>query len=148
MKFLKYCNEDEKDELSTDFVGYCLGSSSLIEKFVEYITEEWNFNGSVQINYLHPVFDIIDNRRSQGISANTQRNFTTVEIYIFRGKRTLIRRKWLEWSEEVIVENLEAINAWAALEQLQQVIPYHFPTCTEALQKCKKELDSDVPLAS
>ena len=37
------------------------------------------------------------------------------------------------------------MNAWATLEELQQVIPYHFPRYTEVLQKCKKELNSDVP---
>ena len=37
------------------------------------------------------------------------------------------------------------MNAWATLEELQQVIPYHFPRSTEVLQKCKKELNSDVP---
>ena len=42
-------------------------------------------------------------------------------------------------------ENLEAVNAWATLEELQQVIPYHFPRYTEVLQKCQKELDSIVP---
>ena len=40
MKFLKYCNEDDEDDLSTDFVDYCLGSPSLITKFVEYTREE------------------------------------------------------------------------------------------------------------
>ena len=33
MKFLKYCNEDDEDDLSKDFVDYCLGSPSLITKF-------------------------------------------------------------------------------------------------------------------
>ena len=76
---------------------------------------------------------MIDNRKFQGKSANTQRNFTIAEIYICRGKRTLTRRKWIEWSEELTVENLEAVNAWATLEKLQQVIPYHFPRHTEVL---------------
>ena len=96
-------------------------------------------------NCLQAISDMIDNRKSQGISANTQRNFTIAEIYICRGKRTLTRRKWLEWSEELTVENLEAVNAWATLEEVQQVIPYHFRRYSEVLQKCKKGLDSDVP---
>ena len=125
MKFLKYCNEDDEDDFSTDFVNYCLGSPSLITKFVEYIREEWN--------YLQAISDMINYRKSQGISANTQRNITIAEIYICRGKRTCTRRKWIEWSEELTVENLEAVNAWATLEELQQVIPYHFPRYTEVL---------------
>ena len=145
MKFLKYCNEDDEDDLSTDFVDYCLASPSLITKFVEYIREEWKLSSSAQINYFKAISDMIDYHRSQGISANTQRNFTIAEIYICRGKRTLTRRKWIEWSEELTVENLEAVNAWATLEELQQVIPYHFPRYIEVLQKCKKELNSDVP---
>ena len=42
MKFLKYCNEDDEDDLSTDFVDYCVRSPSLNTKFVEYIRK----NGS------------------------------------------------------------------------------------------------------
>ena len=145
MKFLKYCNEDDEDDLSKDFVDYCLGLPSLITKFVEYIREEWKLSSSAQRNYLQAISDMIDYCKSQRISANTQRNFTIAEIYICRRKRTLTKRKWIEWSEELTVTNLEAVNAWATLEELQQVIPYHFPTYTEVLQKCKKELNSDVP---
>ena len=145
MKFLKYCNEDDEDDPSTDFVDYCLRLPSLITKFVEYIREEWKLSSSAQINYLQAIFDMIDYRKSQGISASTQRNFTIAEIYICRGKCTLTRRKCLEWSEELAVKDLEAVNAWATLEELQQVIPYHFPRYTEVLQKRKQELDSDMP---
>ena len=105
MKFLKYCNKDDEDDLSTDFVDYCVRSPSLNTKFVEYIREEWKLSSSAQINYLQEISDVIDYHKSQGISANTQRNFTIAEIYICRGKRTLTRRKWIEWSEELTVEN-------------------------------------------
>ena len=37
MKFLKYCCEDDDDELSEDFVDYSLGSPNLITKFIEHI---------------------------------------------------------------------------------------------------------------
>ena len=37
MKFLKYCCEDDDDELSEDFVDYCLRSRNLITKFIEHI---------------------------------------------------------------------------------------------------------------
>ena len=62
MKFLKHCNEDDKDDLSTDSVDYCLGSPSLITKFVEYIREEWKLSNSAQINYLQAIADVIDYR--------------------------------------------------------------------------------------
>ena len=52
MKFLKYCNEDDEDDLSTDFLDYCFGSPSLITKFVEYIREEWKLSSSAQVNNL------------------------------------------------------------------------------------------------
>ena len=89
MKFLKYCNEDDEDDLSTYFVDYCPGSPSFITKFVEYIREEWKFCSSAQINYLQAISDMIDYRKSQRISANTQRNFTIAEIYICRGNAHL-----------------------------------------------------------
>ena len=132
MTFLKYCNEDHEDELSTEFVDYCFGSSSLITKFVEYVREEWKLSSSAEINYLQAICDMTDYRRSQGLNRTS---LTIAEIYICRGKRTLTRRKWLEWSEELTVENLEAMSARATLDKLQQVIPYHFPRYTEVMQK-------------
>ena len=68
MKFLKYCNKDDEDELSTECVVYCLGSPSLITKFVEYVREEWKLSNSAQINYLQAIYDMIDYPKSQGIS--------------------------------------------------------------------------------
>lgn len=144
MKFLKYCSEDDEDDLSSDFVDYCLGSPSFITKFVEHIKEEWKLGSSAQISYLQAISDMIDYRKSQGVSAITQKNFTIAEIYICRGKRTLTKRKWSEWSEGLAIENLEAMNAWATLEELQQVIPHHSPRFTEVLEKCKRNLYLDI----
>ena len=146
MKFLKCCNGDDEDDPSADFVDYCLRSPSLITKFVEYIREEWKLSSSAKINYLQAISDMIDYRKSLGISANTQRNFTIAEIYICRGKRTLTRRKWLEWSEELTVENLEAANAWATLEEIQQVIPYHFQGTLKCCRNVRKSWIQMCPL--
>ena len=40
MKFLKYCSEDDEDEVWLDFVDYCIASSCLVSKFIEHSREE------------------------------------------------------------------------------------------------------------
>ena len=47
-----------------DFVGYCLGSPSLITKFGNYIREAWTLSSSAQINYLQAISDMIDYGKS------------------------------------------------------------------------------------
>ena len=59
-KFLKYCSEDDEDEVSRDFVDYCNGSPCLVSKFIEHSREEWSLTRSAQINYLQAIADMID----------------------------------------------------------------------------------------
>ena len=124
---LSIFHEDDEDNLSMDFVDFCLGSPSLITQFVEYIKEEWKLSSSAEVNYLQAISDMIDYRKSQGISANTQRNFTVAEFTSTEGNEHLHEESEANGrSEELTVENLEAVNAWATLEELQQVIPKCF----------------------
>ena len=46
MKFLKFCEYEEKDELSENFTDFCLGSPKLITDFVETLKNDWALGSS------------------------------------------------------------------------------------------------------
>ena len=139
MKFLKYCSEDYEDEVSRDFVDYCIGSPCLVSKFIEHSREEWSLTSSAQINYLQAIADMSDFRKLEGAAQSSARSFSLTEVCIHRGKRTLSKRKRYEWTKKLdIDDNLEAMNSWATLEELQRVVPFHYPRYNELLQRCKK----------
>ena len=138
MKFLKYCSEDDEDEVSRDFVDYCIGSPCLVSKFIEHSREEWSLTSSAQINYLQAIADMIDFRKFEGAAQSSARSFSLTEVCIHRGKRTLSKRKRYEWTKELDIDNLEAMNSWTMLEELQSVVPFHYPRYNELLQMCKK----------
>ena len=37
MKFLKFCSEDDDDQLTKEHVDYCIGSAALVCNFIEHI---------------------------------------------------------------------------------------------------------------
>ena len=106
MKFLKYCCEDDDDELSEDFVNYCLGSPNLITKFIEHIGNNWGLISSAQISYLQSIHDMMDFRKSQGVTDNVLRNFAVTEIYVSQGKRNVSKGEMAEWSRHLDIDNL------------------------------------------
>ena len=131
MKFLKYCCEDDDDELSEDFVDYCLGSPNL------FIGNNWGLSSSVQINYLQSIHDMMDFRKSQGVADNVLRNFAVTEVYVSRGKRNLSKRKMAEWSKHLDIDNLQETNSWATFAELQTVVPFHLPRYNDFPTLCK-----------
>ena len=89
MKFLKYCCEDDDDdELSEDFVDYCLESPNLITKFIEHIGNNWGLSSSAQISYLESIHGMMDFRKSQGVTDKVLCNFAVTEVYVFCGKKS------------------------------------------------------------
>eukprot|EP00112_Aurelia_sp_Birch-Aquarium-sp1_P021084 Seg5583.2 transcript_id=Seg5583.2/GoldUCD/mRNA.D3Y31 product="hypothetical protein" protein_id=Seg5583.2/GoldUCD/D3Y31 len=104
MKFLKHCSEDGEEELTEEHIDYCIGSAQDICKFIEHIGKEWVLGSSVQFGYLQAITDLIDFRKSNGLSATVLGNLAVSEVYINRGKRALARRKLTEWSKNLSVE--------------------------------------------
>ena len=139
MKFLKFCSEDndDDDKLSKCFVDYCLGSPNLITKFIEVIGNEWGLTSSAKINYLQSIQDMMDFRKSQGITDSVRRNFCITDVYITRGKRNLSKKKIAEWSRDLDINHLQEINSWATLAELQTVLPFHLPKYNDILSLCK-----------
>ncbi len=125
MKFLKFCNEDDEEELTEEHIDYCIGSAGLICNFIEHIGKEWGLGSSAQFGYLQAITDLIDFRKSSGLSTVVLGNLAISEVYINRGKRALARRKISEWSKNLSVEVLAANNQWATMDEMETVVPYH-----------------------
>ena len=89
MKFLKFCSEDDEEELTPEHIDYCIGSASLICNFIEHIGKEWGLGSSAQFAYLQAITDVIDFRKSCGLSNAVLGNLAISEVYINRGKRAL-----------------------------------------------------------
>ena len=84
---MKYCCEDDDDELSEDFFDYCLGSPNLLTKFIKHIGNNWGLSSSAQISYHQSIYDMMDFRKSQGVTDNVLRNFAATEVYVSHGKK-------------------------------------------------------------
>ena len=125
IKFLKFCTEDDSEELKNDFVDYCIGSPCLISKCIEHIGHEWEIGNSAQIHYLQSISELMDFMKARGVSWETLRTFSSAEVYIKRGKRTLTKRKILDWSQYLDIDTLNERNCWATLSELSKVVPFH-----------------------
>ena len=100
-------------------------------------TCEWGLGNSAQLGYLQAITDLIDFRKSSGLSATVLGNFAVSEVYINRGKRALAKRKITEWSKNLSIEVLAASNQWAMMDEMEQVIPFHLPRYKDVLTRCK-----------
>ena len=84
MKFLMEAlggNASERP-LSNEFVDCCLGSPTIIINFFETLVEDWKLSSSGALNYVKSISDMVDFRKSSGISDNTLRCFTVTEVYL------------------------------------------------------------------
>eukprot|EP00795_Rhopilema_esculentum_P009683 gene9683-17453_t len=133
MKFLKFCSEDDEDNLTEQHVDYSIGSAGLICSFIEHIGKEWGLGSSAQFGYLQAITDLIDFRKSSGLSATVLGNLAVSEVYINRGKKALAKRKISEWSKNLSIEVLSGCNQWATMEEMERVIPYHLPRYKDVL---------------
>eukprot|EP00795_Rhopilema_esculentum_P009819 gene9819-18392_t len=137
MKFLKFCSEDDEDNLTEQLVDYSIGSAGLICSFIEHIGKEWGLGSSAQFGYLQAITDLIDFRKSSGLSTTVLGNLAVSEVYINRGKKALAKRKIREWSKNLSIEVLSGCNQWATMEEMERVIPYHLPRYKDVLTNCK-----------
>ena len=117
MKFLKYCSEGD-EELTEERFDHYTGPAQDICKFIEHIGKELVLGSSAQLGYLQPITDLIDFRKSGGLSATVLGKLAVSEVYINRGRRALARRKLTERSENLSVEVFAATNHWATIDEV------------------------------
>lgn len=139
MKFLYFALGEPSTEVAVqeDYVDCCVGSPSVIIKFLKTITEEWELSSSGALNYLKSLKDLMDYRKSSGVTDNVLRTFTAAEVYIRRGKENLAKMKKLDYSRNLDLESLIAANSWASLEEMEKVIPFHTDQFRHITERCK-----------
>lgn len=138
MKFLMEAMGDNSSDLplSNAFIDCCLGSPTIIIKFFQTLEEEWKLTCSGALNYVKAICDMVDFRKSKGISDATLRCFTATEVYLRRGRENLSKRKRIECTRNLDLETLITRNSWATLEEMEEVIPYHINKFGAIIDKC------------
>lgn len=140
MKFLMASLPDAETEskVSEEYLDCCLGSPSIIISFLKKITNEWKVSSSAALNYMKAINDLMDFRKSNGVTDDVLRSFAVAEVYIRRGKENLAKKKKMEYSRNLDLEQLICRRSWATVQEMEQVIPYHTPKYKYVLQQCRK----------
>ena len=98
---------------------------------------EWELSHSGQLGYLNAIYDLMDYRKSTGVSSNILTNFSISDIYLKRAKKCISKQIKMQWNKELNIETLESKGRWATLKELQQVIQFHLNHYKLILEKCK-----------
>ncbi|XP_066917939.1 uncharacterized protein [Clytia hemisphaerica] len=134
--FMQAMGNNENDiELTNEFVDCCLSSASIFISFLKTLETNWKVGPSGALNYVKALSDFIDFRKANGVSDNTLRCFTVVEVYLRRATENLRKRKNLDCNRNLDLETLIARNSWATLEDMEQVIPHHMGQFKTIIQK-------------
>ena len=112
--FMLSIGANESDlPLTNEFVDCCLGSPPIIIKFLSTLEQEWKLSSSASLNYVKAIHDMVDFRKSNGVSDINLRCFTVTEVYLRRGRENLSKRKKVECSRNLDFESLIARDSWA-----------------------------------
>ena len=141
MKFLMEAlgNNEGDNELTNEFIDCCLTSVSILIKFLQTLEEDWKLSSSASLNYVKAIGDMVDFRKANGVSDNTLRCFTVIEVYIRRAKENLSKKKNIECHRNLDLETLIARGSWATIEEMEEVIPFHIKEFKLVIEKCKEE---------
>ena len=144
MKFLMASLGDTEVEkhVSDEFMDCCLGSPAIIINFIKVITEYWKVSSSAALNYMKSIGDLMDFRKANGVTDDVLRSFAVGEVYIRRGKENLSKKKRVEYSRNLDLEQLICRQSWASVEEMEEVIPYHSPRYQHLIKKCKESNSS------
>ena len=141
MKYLMNCTgENESDvTLSNELIDCCLGSTTILIRFLTTLEKEWKLSFSGSLNYIRAIEDLVDFRKANGVDDNSLRCFTITEVYLRRAKENFRKKKKLECTRHFDLEKLIARDSWATLEDMEKVIPYHIDTFKEIVEKSKTQ---------
>ena len=139
LKFLMNSTGDNESQapLSFELVDCCLGSTTIILKFMTVLEEEWKMSSSGALNYVKAISDLMDYRKAFGVNDNELRCFTITEVYLRRAKENLRKKKRVDGTRNFDLETLIGRESWASLEEMERVIPYHILNFKNVVYKCK-----------
>ena len=138
MKFLMESTGDKYDHLplSNELIDCCLGSPQIFIHFLTTLEKEWKLSYSSSLTYVKSISDLLDFRKSEGVTDCNLRCFTVTEVYLRRAKENLRKKKNLECTRNFDLETLIARDSWATLEDMQKVIPFHMNKFEQLTKKC------------
>ena len=145
LRYLRFCCADDGEELTEETIDFCLGSPSLVCRFVDAMQDELKLGHSAQLGYLNAISELTDYRKVSGLSVQVLSSFATTEVYMKRARKTIAKKMKIQWARDLDVDTLEARGSWASLEDLSKVIPYHLPRLNSVLECCKTEATSVTP---
>ena len=139
MKFLmSSLGENDDGTCAQDsYIDCCVGSPSMLMRFLRLIMEEWGLKSAASLAYMQAITDLCDFRKCHGVEDSTLRRFAVTEVYLRRSRTTLQRKKNLEYSRNLDLESLIARDSWASLQDMEEVIPYHSPKYQYIVKKAK-----------
>ena len=141
MKFLVEFTGDNYDHLplSNELIDCCLGSPQIFIRFLAILEKEWKLSYSASLTYVKSISDLLDFRKSEGVTDCNLRCFTVTEVYLRRAKDNLRKKKNLECTRNFDLETLIARDSWATLEEMQKVIPFHMNKFEQLTEKCMNQ---------
>ena len=142
MKFLMECAPDNEDSLplTKDLVDCCLGSPTIIMRFLTALETQWKLTFSSALSYVKAITDLVDFRKANGVNDDVLRCFAVTEVYLRRAKENFRKKKQLECTRNYDLETLISQNSWATIEEMENVIPFHMRKFKEIVEKCKVRL--------
>ena len=118
-------------------IDYCLGSTSHIYRFFDYLEKDFDVSASGRIGYINALLDVMDFRKFKGLNFDTMQNFSIVEIYLKSILKCMGKEMRIHWKNYLDVDTLESKGSWATLKELQLVLPYHLPRYKVIVENCK-----------
>ena len=138
LKYIRFCSEDFLDEEVTESnIDYCLGSTTHIYRFFDYLEKDFDVSASGRIGYINALLDVMDFRKFKGLNFDTLQNFSIVEIYLKKIRKCMGKEMRIHWKNDLDVDTLESKGSWATLKELQLVLPYHVPRYKVIVENCK-----------
>ena len=86
MKFLMASIGESVGEtlVTEEYLDCCLGSPSLVINFMQKVTGDWGLSSSAAVNYLKSMTDLLDFRKTSGVTDAVLRSFVVTEVYLRR----------------------------------------------------------------
>ena len=79
------------------------------------------------MGYVDAISELIDFRKVNGASDAVLRKLSVTELYHKRARKTVAKMMRLQWTQDLDIETLEAKGHWATMEELLEVVTFHFP---------------------
>jgi len=136
-------NNDSSLPLTNELIDCCLGSASIVIKFLNTLEKDWKLTFSSSLTYVKSMTELLDFRKASGVTDNSLRCFTVTEVYLRRAKENFRKKKRLESTRNFDLETLIARDSWASLEEMENVIPFHIKQFKTIIEKSK--LQSPLP---